>query len=74
MSIESTLSFHMGTRFNEKHNNRTIPCPMADSDYETQHNWYHPKNMSLEQAYEILFAESSQLLRVLFPLLDTMLL
>ena len=58
MSIESTLSFHMGTRFNEKHNNRTIPCPMADSDYETQHNWYHPKNMSLEQAYEILFAES----------------
>lgn len=58
MSIESTLSFHMGTRFNEKHNNRTIPCPMADSDYEKQHNWYHPNNMSLEQAYEILFAES----------------
>ena len=56
--IKSTLSFHMGTRFNEKHNNRTIPCPMADSDYEKQHNWYHPNNMSLEQAYQILFEES----------------
>ena len=58
MSVKSTLSFHMGTRFNEKHNNRTIPCPMADSDYERQHNWYHPNNMSLEQAYKILFEES----------------
>ena len=58
MSVKSTLSFHMGTRFNEKHNNRTIPCPMADSDYEKQHNWYHPNNMSLEQAYKILFEES----------------
>ena len=56
--IKSTLSFHMGTRFNERHNNRTIPCPMADSDYEKQHNWYHPNNMSLEQAYKILFEES----------------
>ena len=56
--IKSTLSFHMGTRFNEKHNNRTIPCPMADRKYEEQHNWYHPNNMSLAQAYKILFEES----------------
>lgn len=58
MSIKSTLSFHMGTRFNEKHNNRTIPVPNADAEYEKLHNWYHPRNMSLEQAYEILFADS----------------
>lgn len=58
MSIKSTLSFHMGTRFNEKHNNRTIPVPNADAEYEKQHNWYHPRNMSLEQAYDILFADS----------------
>ena len=57
MSIESTLSFHMGTRFNEKHNNRTIPVPNADAEYEKLHNWYHPRNMSLEQAYDILFAD-----------------
>ena len=58
MSIKSTLSFHMGTRFNEKHNNRTIPVPNADAEYEKLHNWYHPRNMSLEQAYDILFADS----------------
>lgn len=56
--IKSTLSFHMGTRFNEKHNNRTIPVPNADAEYEEQHNWYHPQNMSLEQAFGILFEES----------------
>ena len=48
----------MGTRFNEKHNNRTIPVPNADAEYEEQHNWYHPQNMSLEQAFGILFEES----------------
>ena len=57
MSIKSTLSFHMGSRFNEKHNNRTIPVPHADSKYEEEHNWYFPDNMSLEQAYE-MFTDS----------------
>lgn len=57
MSTISTLSFHMGTRFNEKHNNRTIPVPHADIEYERVNNWYHPNNMSLEQAYEF-FTES----------------
>ena len=55
MSMTTTLSFHVGSRFNEKHNNRTIPCPMADKEYEDQHNWYHPNNMSLEQAYDFLY-------------------
>lgn len=54
----STLSFHMGTSFNEKHNNRTIPVPHANAEYEAEHNWYSPDNMSLEQAYEVLFSES----------------
>ena len=58
MSTTCTLSFHMGTRFNEKHNNRTIPVPHANAEYEKEHNWYSPDNMSLEQAYEILFSES----------------
>ena len=58
MSMTTTLSFHVGSRFNEKHNNRTIPCPMADKEYEDQHNWYHPNNMTLEQAYDDLFKES----------------
>ena len=57
MSTKCTLSFHMGSRFNEKHNNRTIPVPHADCEYEEIHNWYHPNNMSLEQAYEF-FSES----------------
>lgn len=58
MGTTCTLSFHMGSRFNEKHNNRTIPVPHANSEYEKEHNWYSPDNMSLEQAYEILFLES----------------
>ena len=58
MSTTCTLSFHMGSRFNEKHNNRTIPVPHANAEYEKEHNWYSPDNMSLEQAYEILFSES----------------
>ncbi|MBQ5761810.1 MAG: hypothetical protein IIW02_03240 [Clostridia bacterium] len=58
MSTTCTLSFHMGSRFNEKHNNRTIPVPHANTEYEKEHNWYSPDNMSLEQAYEILFSES----------------
>jgi hypothetical protein len=57
MSTKCTLSFHMGSRFNEKHNNRTIPVPHADCEYEEIHNWYHPHNMCLEQAYEF-FSES----------------
>jgi hypothetical protein len=28
---------------------------MADKEYEDQHNWYHPNNMSLEQAYDFLY-------------------
>lgn len=55
MSMTTTLSFHVGSRFNEKHNNRTIPCPMADKEYEDQHNWYYPNNMSLERAYDFLY-------------------
>ena len=58
MIIESTLSFHMGSRFNEKHNNRTIPVPHACAEYEKKHNWYSPNNISLEQAYDKLFSES----------------
>jgi hypothetical protein len=58
MSTKCTLSFHMGSRFNEKHNNRTIPVPHADREYEKIHNWYHPNNMTLEQAYNVLFFES----------------
>ena len=58
MSTTCTLSFHMGSRFNEKHNNRTIPVPHANAEYEKEHNWYSPDNMGLEQAYEILFSES----------------
>ena len=57
MSTKCTLSFHMGSRFNEKHNNRTIPVPHADCEYEEIHNWYHPNNMSLEQAFDF-FSES----------------
>ena len=55
--MNSTLSFHMGTSFNEAHNNRTIPVPHADKEYEDGHNWYSPNNMSLEAAYELLFGE-----------------
>lgn len=55
--MDSTLSFHMGTGFNEAHNNRTIPVPHADKEYETEHNWYAPNNVSLEEAYELLFGE-----------------
>ena len=51
MSTTCTLSFHMGSRFNEKHNNRTIPVPHANTEYENEHIWYSPDNMSLEQAY-----------------------
>ena len=58
MGTSKTLSFHMGSSFNEKHNNRAIPVPNADTKYESEHNWYHPNNMSLEQAYEMLFSES----------------
>ncbi len=58
MSTTCTLSFHMGSRFNEKHNNRTIPVPHANAEYEKEHNWYSPDNMSLEQAYDLLFSES----------------
>ena len=58
MSTKCTLSFHMGSRFNEKHNNRTIPVPHADCEYEKIHNWYHPNNMSLERAFDVLFSES----------------
>lgn len=58
MSTKCTLSFHMGSRFNEKHNNRTIPVPHADREYEKIHNWYHPNNMTLEQAYDVLFFKS----------------
>ena len=57
MGTTCTLSFHMGSRFNEKHNNRTIPVPHANAEYEKEHNWYSPDNMSLEQAYEF-FTES----------------
>lgn len=55
--MDSTLSFHMGTSFNEEHNNRTIPVPHADKEYESEHNWYSPNNMRLEDAYELLFGE-----------------
>lgn len=58
--MDSTLSFHMGTSFNEEHNNRTIPVPHADKEYEREHNWYSPNNMSLEDAYELLFGEEFQ--------------
>lgn len=58
MSTKCTLSFHMGSRFNEKHNNRAIPVPHADREYEEIHNWYHPNNMSLEQAFDVLFSKS----------------
>lgn len=57
MSTTCTLSFHMGSRFNEKHNNRTIPVPHANTEYEKEHNWYSPDNMSLEQAYEFFYRE-----------------
>lgn len=58
--MDSTLSFHMGTSFNEEHNNRTIPVPHADKEYEREHNWYSPNNMSLEDAYDLLFGEEFQ--------------
>ena len=58
MSTTCTLSFHMGSRFNEKHNNRTIPVPHANAEYEKEHNWYSPDNMSLSEAYDLLFSES----------------
>lgn len=58
MSIKATMSSHMESGFNIEHNNRTIPVPHSDKDYEEENNFYYENNQTLAQAYEFLFGDS----------------
>ena len=51
--ITATLSFHVGEKFNIRHNSRdNITVHGVDKEYETLNNYYHPNNTTLEDAYQ----------------------
>jgi hypothetical protein len=55
--IRATLSFHMDSKSNMKHDLRQIYVPYVDVD-RSKNNVYYSKNTTLEAAYEDLFADA----------------
>ena len=55
--INATLSFHMDSRHNDKHDLREIYVPYVDYS-RTHQNYYAEFNTSREKAFEFLFSES----------------
>ena len=58
--INATLSFHMDSRHNDKHDLREIYVPYVDYS-RTHQNYYAEFNTSREKAFEFLFSESQRL-------------
>ena len=55
--INATLSFHMDSRHNEKHDLREIYIPYVDTE-RSKNNVYYKGNMSREEAFDFLFADA----------------
>ena len=55
--INATLSFHMDSRHNDKHDLREIYVPYVDYS-RTHQNYYAEFNTTREKAFEFLFSES----------------
>jgi hypothetical protein len=55
--INATLSFHMDSKHNDKHDLREIYVPYVDTE-RSKNNYYPDFNMSRQDAYEYLFGES----------------
>lgn len=55
--INATLSFHMDSKHNDKHDLREIYVPYVDTD-RSINNYYPDFNMSRQDAYKYLFGES----------------
>lgn len=58
--INATLSFHMDSRHNDKHDLREIYVPYVDYS-RTHQNYYAEFNTTREKAFEFLFSESQRL-------------
>lgn len=55
--INATLSFHMDSRHNDKHDLRQIYVPYVDTE-RSKNNYYYAKNMTREDAFEYLFGDA----------------
>ena len=55
--INATLSFHMDSRHNDKHDLRQIYVPYVDTE-RSKNNYYYAKNMTREDAFEYLFGDT----------------
>lgn len=55
--INATLSFHMDSKHNDKHDLREIDVPYVDSS-KSKNNYYPEFNMKRDAAFEYLFSES----------------
>lgn len=55
--INATLSFHMDSRHNEKHDLREIYVPYVDTE-RSKNNVYYKGNMTREEAFDLLFADA----------------
>ena len=58
--INATLSFHMDSRHNDKHDLREIYVPYVDYS-RTHQNYYAEFNTTREKAFDFLFSESQRL-------------
>lgn len=58
--INATLSFHMDSRHNDKHDLRQIYVPYVDGS-RSHLNYYPEFNISREEAFDFLFSESQRL-------------
>ncbi len=55
--INATLSFHMDSRHNDKHDARNLYVPYVNPELSIN-NYYPDFNMSREQAFEFLFSDA----------------
>ena len=55
--INATLSFHMDSRHNDKHDARNLYVPYVNPEL-SKNNYYPDFNMSREQAFEFLFSDA----------------
>lgn len=55
--IKATLSFHMDSKHNDNHDNRSIYVPHVDTE-RSKNNVYYSGNMTRAEAFRFLFADS----------------
>ena len=55
--IKATLSFHMDSKSNMKHDLRQIYVPYVDTD-RSKNNVYYSGNTTLEEIFDFLFKDS----------------